>query len=290
MKVIIAGGRDLTDYDVCLEGVKNAGFDITEVVSGHARGADSLGERFAQEAGLPLKLFPAEWDKHGRAAGPIRNNQMAAYADALIALWDGDSKGTRHMIQQAQKLGLKVHVERYDRRLKMPWIQNVALADIPKRHHIEAGENSMLIQIVDPDMEFPVPAHKFKETHQFKFLDIEDNGMTNDGSGEMIDMSWGMITDADAEKLVALLQHALANSMNVVVHCHAGVCRSGAVAEVGVMMGFQDAEAFRSPNLLVKHKMMKVLGWTYDENEPHTINGVETSWGFVTPKSREGDI
>ena len=169
----------------------------------------------------------------------------------------------------------------------MPWIQNVALSDIPKKHHIAVGENSMLIQIVDPDMEFPVPAHAFKETHQFKFLDIEDDGMSNDGTGEKIDMSWGMITDEQAAELVRLLQHALDKCMDVVVHCHAGVCRSGAVAEVGVMMGFKDAEAFRSPNLLVKHKMMKVLGWTYDENEPHTINGQTTSWGMILPKTVE---
>lgn len=167
----------------------------------------------------------------------------------------------------------------------MPWIQNVALADIPKKHHIAVGENSMLIQIVDPDMEFPVPAHTFKETHQFKFLDIEEDGMTNFGDGKMIDASEIAITDKQAEQLVVLLQHALDKRMDVVVHCVAGVCRSGAVTEVGVMLGFRDSEAFRSPNLLVKHKMMKVLGWTYDENEPHTINGVETSWGFVMPKS-----
>jgi hypothetical protein len=77
-----------------------------------------------------------------------------------------------------------------------------------------------------------------------------------------------------AAELVRLLQHALANRMNVIVHCHAGVCRSGAVCEVGVMMGFDDTEVFRSPNLLVKHRMMKALGWTYDENEPYTSNGV----------------
>ena len=78
-------------------------------------------------------------------------------------------------------------------------------------------------------------------------------------------------------------QHALANRMNVVVHCHAGVCRSGAVCEIGVMLGFDDTEAFRSPNLLVKHRMMKQLGWTYDENEPHTINGVTLPSGLVIP-------
>jgi hypothetical protein len=60
----------------------------------------------------------------------------------------------------------------------------------------------------------------------------------------------------------------------VIVHCVAGVCRSGAVCEVGVIMGFDDTEVFRSPNLLVKHKMMKVLGWLYDEQELHSINGV----------------
>jgi hypothetical protein len=78
--------------------------------------------------------------------------------------------------------------------------------------------------------------------------------------------------------------------MNVIVHCVAGVCRSGAVCEVGVMLGFDDTEAFRSPNLLVKHRMMRCLGWTYDADEPHTINGVTTDWGFTLPKEREGDI
>ena len=83
-----------------------------------------------------------------------------------------------------------------------------------------------------------------------------------------------------ANELVRLLEHALANHMNVVVHCHAGVCRSGAVCEVGVMLGFIDTEVFRSPNLLVKHRMMKKLGWTYDEQESHTINGtpIDKDW------------
>lgn len=170
------------------------------------------------------------------------------------------------------------------------WIQNVSLADIKKGHHIDAGPNSVLIQIVDPGMEFPVPLHKFGSVHQFQFLDIEADGIVNTGSGRQIDMSEFAVTDDQAKSLVLILKQALANHSNVVVHCHAGVCRSGAVAEVGVMLGFQDAEAFRSPNLLVKHKMMKVLGWTYDENEPHTINGVENSWGFVLPKEREGDV
>jgi hypothetical protein len=145
-----------------------------------------------------------------------------------------------------------------------PWIQNVALGDIPKGFHIDAGFNSMLIQIVDPCMTFPIPKHEFREVHQFEFLDLEE---TDNFAEEF------KVTDEQAQELVRLLQHALDNRMNVVVHCVAGVCRSGAVCEVGVMMGFRDTEAYRSPNLMVKHKMMKVLGWTYDADEPHTING-----------------
>ena len=139
-----------------------------------------------------------------------------------------------------------------------PWIQNVSLADIPKGFHIDAGINSMLIQIVDPAMEFPTPLKQFREIHQFEFLDLEES----DPWGEEF-----KITDDQARQLVKLLQHAFANKMNVVVHCVAGVCRSGAVCEIGVMMGFRDTEVYRSPNLMVKHKMMRELGWTYDKNE-----------------------
>ena len=164
-----------------------------------------------------------------------------------------------------------------------PWIENVSLADVKNGRHIDAGPNSMLIQIVDPAMEFPTPKFPFKETHRFEFLDIEEDGMTNNGDGTWTDMSEFAITQEQADQLVALLQHAMEHRMNIVVHCVAGVCRSGAVCEVGVMLGFRDAEAFRSPNLLVKHKMMKCLGWTYDENEPHTINGVTLPSGIVIP-------
>jgi predicted protein tyrosine phosphatase len=160
----------------------------------------------------------------------------------------------------------------------MPWIQNVSLSDVRRGHHIRVGENAMLIQIVDPDMEHPEPMHNFKEVHQFKFLDLEQ-------SDECINDKW-KVQDEQAEQLVELLQHAKEQHMDVVVHCVAGVCRSGAVAEVGVMLGFDDAEAFRSPNLLVKHKMMRKLGWTYDSDEPHTIDGTVVD----NDKDREGDI
>lgn len=138
----------------------------------------------------------------------------------------------------------------------MPWIQNAALSDVQKGTHFHPGPNAMLIQIVDPCMEFPQPKYQFREVHQFEFLDLERDDLQ--GAEEF------KITEAQANQLVQLLQRALAKNMNVVVHCVAGICRSGAVCEVGVMMGFQDREVYRSPNLLVKHRMMKSLGWTYD--------------------------
>lgn len=139
-----------------------------------------------------------------------------------------------------------------------PWIQNVALSDIKKGLHMDPGPNAMLIQIVDPAMEFPNPLYSFREVHQFEFLDLEEND------------TWGeefKITQEQANQLVQLLQHAMEHRMNVIVHCVAGVCRSGAVCEVGVMMGFRDTEVFRSPNLMVKHKMMRTLGWFYSDQD-----------------------
>jgi predicted protein tyrosine phosphatase len=164
----------------------------------------------------------------------------------------------------------------------MPWIQNVSLSDIRKGFHIDAGINSMLIQIVDTGSEFPTPLKQFREVHQFQFLDVEERDFVLEEAMKC--------SQEQANELVRLLQHALEQRMNVIVHCHAGVCRSGAVCEVGVMLGFDDTEVFRSPNLLVKHRMMKALGWTYDENEPHTINGIVLDSGLIVPKDYEGDI
>ena len=150
----------------------------------------------------------------------------------------------------------------------MPWIENVAAADVPMRFHHEAGPNSMLIQIMDPAPTWwPTPAHEFKEVYRFEFMDVERDDKWPDEA---------KITPAQAEEIVRLLKHALENRMNVVVHCMAGLCRSGAVAEVGVMMGFEDTERFRSPNLLVKHILMKALGWTYDANEKPNVESWRT--------------
>ena len=150
----------------------------------------------------------------------------------------------------------------------MPWIENVAATDVSTKFHHDAGENSMLISIVDPASWRPTPVHQFKEIHNFEFLDVEEKDHVLDEAMKC--------SHEQAAELVRLLQHALDNRMNVVVHCFAGICRSGAVCEVGVMMGFDDTERFRSPNLLVKHRMMKVLGWTYDENEKPNIDDWRT--------------
>ncbi|MBO5996325.1 MAG: DUF2493 domain-containing protein, partial [Acetobacter sp.] len=83
------------------------------IVSGHAPGADTLGEKFAADHNLQCELHPADWNRHGRAAGPIRNEKMAEVSDALIAFWDGKSRGTRSMIEIARRKGLQVAVVKY---------------------------------------------------------------------------------------------------------------------------------------------------------------------------------
>lgn len=113
MKTIIAGGRDVTDYGVVEDAVAAAqekGFVITEVVSGGASGVDYLGEVYARNHNLPIRRFKADWDRYKKAAGPIRNQEMAVYGESLIAIWDGISRGTKNMIEEANKRGLKVFV------------------------------------------------------------------------------------------------------------------------------------------------------------------------------------
>lgn len=102
MKVIIAGSRTIEDYTLILESMSGVG--ATEIVSGCARGVDTLGEMWASNHFISIKQFPADWDTHGKSAGYIRNSEMADYADFLVALWDGESKGTDHMINLMKKL------------------------------------------------------------------------------------------------------------------------------------------------------------------------------------------
>lgn len=115
-RVIIAGTRTYDDYETlkAYADYKLSRIDEDiEIVSGGARGADALGERYAKEKGYSVKRFPAEWERYGKRAGPRRNEAMAEYADALLAYWDGESRGTKNMIELAKASGLKVGVYQY---------------------------------------------------------------------------------------------------------------------------------------------------------------------------------
>ncbi len=110
LKVVIAGSRDLSDRRV-YTAIQEAmiGVDVTEIVSGCARGVDTVGEMWAADCGFAIKRFPADWKAHGRGAGPIRNRQMAEYGDILLAITNG-SKGTANMIDQMEKFGKPVRI------------------------------------------------------------------------------------------------------------------------------------------------------------------------------------
>lgn len=109
MKVIIAGTRSINDYNLVTTEVANSMFYISEVISGTYKGVDLLGERFAQEHGIQITRFKPDWDKYGSRAGPIRNEKMAQYGDALILIWDGKSAGSKNMLNLAKYYGLTIH-------------------------------------------------------------------------------------------------------------------------------------------------------------------------------------
>ena len=120
MKVIVAGGRDFKDYDLLkftLDNFQQEYGNITEVVSGTAKGVDKLGEQYANENNIPIKRFVPDWEGLGKKAGHVRNRLMGDYAKEhngmLVAFWDNQSKGTKGMIDYATKIGLKSVVVYY---------------------------------------------------------------------------------------------------------------------------------------------------------------------------------
>ena len=110
MKTIIAGSRDIDDFQIVNHAIITSGFVITEVVSGTAKGVDLEGEGWASLNEVPIKRFPANWAEFGRGAGHKRNAAMAEYAEACIVIWNGKSPGSRNMINEAAKHGLKLYV------------------------------------------------------------------------------------------------------------------------------------------------------------------------------------
>lgn len=126
LRIIIAGSRDFNDYKLLktsirdiLKNISLEGISKIKIISGTARGADQLGERFAKQFKLEVVMFAAKWDIFGKRAGYIRNEEMAKYAvednnfGMLVAFWDGESRGTNHMINLAKKHGLEVHVIKF---------------------------------------------------------------------------------------------------------------------------------------------------------------------------------
>lgn len=114
MYIVVGGCRTFNDYeqlskhlDIILQPYKRTG---TIILSGHCSGVDMLAERYAEKHGLTVERHPAEWARYGRAAGPIRNEQMVIQADCVIAFWDGVSRGTKSLISYAQKYNKELHI------------------------------------------------------------------------------------------------------------------------------------------------------------------------------------
>lgn len=120
MRTIIAGGRDITDYGKLLAAVAACPWKITTVVNGGARGVDTMAVRWASENHIMSLTYSADWGTHGKVAGPMRNRLMAADAQALLALWDGQSPGTRNMIEEARNNKLRIHIFRVD--VDLDWL------------------------------------------------------------------------------------------------------------------------------------------------------------------------
>ena len=110
MRVIIAGSRGITDMGSVIAAIQASGFKPSVVISGMARGVDILGKMWADDNGIPVETYPADWNRYGKSAGYRRNEVMADKAEALLAIYDGVSRGTKHMIDIATRKGLKVYV------------------------------------------------------------------------------------------------------------------------------------------------------------------------------------
>ncbi len=110
MKLIIAGSRTLNPgFDIINAAIYDNKLIVTEFVSGGASGVDKAGEEYANYSQTKLTLFKANWDTHGKGAGPIRNRKMALYADALLLIWDGKSRGSLNMKLQMQNLDKPIY-------------------------------------------------------------------------------------------------------------------------------------------------------------------------------------
>ena len=115
MKIIVAGGRRFNNKEIIFRCLDSVGIKKEyTIISGHATGVDSMAELYAKERGLGLEIYPAQWDKYGKKAGPMRNHKMALVSDVLIAFWDGNSRDTRSMLNYALTNQLSIIVFDYN--------------------------------------------------------------------------------------------------------------------------------------------------------------------------------
>lgn len=112
MKIAVVGGRKFTNYNLLKSTLEKENY-IGVLISGGAKGADQLAERYALEKNLPMQVFRPDWDQYGKQAGFIRNKKIVEACDKLIAFWDGQSKGTSHSIYLARNAGKEVKVVNY---------------------------------------------------------------------------------------------------------------------------------------------------------------------------------
>lgn len=140
----------------------------------------------------------------------------------------------------------------------MPLIENCPMEFVVSGTHRIQPKNAVLIQITDPGYLRPVPYYKdkFIKVFHYEFHDIDDS---YNGDLELIPFNQEM-----AHEILSIMEFCLYHKYDLIVHCHAGLCRSGAIAEVGIMMGFEEVHDNRLPNVLVKTMLLKELGWSYE--------------------------
>jgi hypothetical protein len=110
MKVLICGSRGIKDLRLIARAIKESGFDVNEIISGGAGGVDSLAEGYALAKNIPIRVFKPDWKQFGSRAGIVRNAEMVKEADAVIAIWDKKSKGTKSSIDFARKENKPLYV------------------------------------------------------------------------------------------------------------------------------------------------------------------------------------
>lgn len=136
----------------------------------------------------------------------------------------------------------------------MPNIENISYADVLKGNHGNHPCNTILIQIADPGMEFPISKYKFYGIRQFNFLDLNEDAKDTPSGIHLI-------TQQQAEQIISILQTALKSDINITVQCTSGLSRSGAVTEVGEMIGYNYIGLTRQPNSYVKKMLLKQIGY-----------------------------